>query len=55
MLTNNDIDFLVMCLDKTPYNGLKTAHQVVEVFIKLKQMREDNDKLQPPKEPEVED
>ena len=38
MLTTDDIKFLVTMLDKGTYQGLESAHKIVEVFLKLQQL-----------------
>jgi len=35
MLNENDIDFLLMALDKVPLTGIKSSMKLNEVFIKL--------------------
>lgn len=39
MLTEKDIDFIAEALNKTSFNGLQTANQLVQVVMKLGEMK----------------
>jgi ribosome-interacting GTPase 1 len=39
MLTKEDIEFIAEALNKTSFNGISTAHQLVKIVMKLSEMK----------------
>ncbi len=48
MLTTNDIDFLIMTMDKGKYEGIQTCLKVGEVFLKLQEMKNEQARVDGP-------
>lgn len=43
MLTKEEIDFIAEALNRTSFNGIATANQLVKVIMKLSEMKKELD------------